>query len=132
MRITIRDTTGRCMTVSIQPHNSILRVKKSIQKINGIPPSQQDLAFRGEKLREDRKTLADCGATDGAILDVIYVEMEDDVFYMPGQWTNETEELQKSLANEERNGQVEQAVRSFATAWSNTVCAWVAERGSSR
>ena len=58
MEIYVKTLTGKTLTLSVEPDESILFVKLRIQGKEGIPIDQQRLIFAGHQL-EDNRTLAD-------------------------------------------------------------------------
>ena len=56
--IYVKTLTGKTFTLKVEPSMTIEEVKSEVQEIEGIPPDQQRLIFRGNQL-EDNRTLAD-------------------------------------------------------------------------
>ena len=65
IQITVKTTSGKQIDLTVEPGDTIWRVKTLIQEKEGIPPDQQRLTFNNQELDED-KTLAEYNITKGS------------------------------------------------------------------
>jgi len=70
MEIYVESLTGTCFELIVSPFETILSVKTKIQRLEGIPVSQQHLVWQNNKLDDDT-SLKDYGITTGCTLKLV-------------------------------------------------------------
>jgi len=70
MEIYVESLTGTCFELIVSPFETILSVKTKIQRLEGIPVSQQHLVWQNKKLDDDT-SLKDHGITTGCTLKLV-------------------------------------------------------------
>ncbi|GAB6028259.1 hypothetical protein CHUAL_014086 [Chamberlinius hualienensis] len=70
IELLIETLTGSKLLLKVSPIDTIISVKSKIQRMEGIPVSQQHLVFRSQELADD-STLEDNKITEGATLKLV-------------------------------------------------------------
>ena len=71
MQVFVETLTGKSITLSVVPLDTIGAAKQKIEDQTSIPPGQQRLIFAGKQLEPDSLTLADCNVKDLVTLHVV-------------------------------------------------------------
>ena len=74
MQIFVKFTSGKILTLEVEPTDSIDSIKQKVQEREGIPPNRQQLFFNGQRL-EEGKTLSDYNIQKESILDLIVIPL---------------------------------------------------------
>ena len=72
MKIKVQYLSGERVELELVHNDTILDVKKMIQKKEGVLLDQQRLIFAGKQLEDDR-TLAQCDVKSGGMLDLHFL-----------------------------------------------------------
>src|SRR5258708_39234845 len=72
MEVLVKELVGAQATVVVEPTDTVARLKAAVEEKLGVPAVQQRLIFGGKQL-DDRKTLAECGITAGAVVPLLNV-----------------------------------------------------------
>ena len=70
MQIFIQRLNGHKLFLDVEPGDTVEHLKKLIEDKEGILVDEQRLVFAGKQL-EDGRTLADCGITEGSMLQIV-------------------------------------------------------------
>ena len=70
MQIYVKTLTGKTITLTVDPFDSIANVKFYIQDIEGIPPFRQRIIFAGKQL-EDSRTVSECSIQNESTLHIV-------------------------------------------------------------
>ena len=66
----VKTLTGKEVSISVSPFDSLERVKYKIQDIEGIPPDQQRLIFQGNQL-EDYELVYECDIVQESLIHLV-------------------------------------------------------------
>ncbi|XP_038122440.1 ubiquitin-like [Culex quinquefasciatus] len=70
MQIFIRQATGKCVMLTVEPTDSVEKLKAMVCDEWGIPRRQQRLIYSGQQL-QDGRTLSDYGIADSSSIEFV-------------------------------------------------------------
>ncbi len=70
MQIFVKPLGGKCITLNVEPDDTIEKIKAKLKEKEGFPIANQRIVFGGSSL-ENLRTLADCGIKNGAYVILI-------------------------------------------------------------
>ncbi|CAB9523435.1 Polyubiquitin (Fragment) [Seminavis robusta] len=68
--VTVRTMDGKTMEIKVDLNKPVSEIKTQLAKLSGIPVKNQKLSIGDKELFNPWKTAADCGITDGSVLDL--------------------------------------------------------------
>eukprot|EP00483_Globobulimina_turgida_P012840 UN12864 len=69
--IYIKTLNGKCITLNVNPNDTIKDIKQNVQQTQGIPVENQRLIFTGQQLM-GKLTLSDYNIFDGCTLQIVF------------------------------------------------------------
>ena len=70
MEVVVKELPGESIRVEVEPSDTVAHLKAAVAEKNGLPAVQQRLIFGGKQL-DEKKTLAECGITPGAVVHLV-------------------------------------------------------------
>ncbi|KAJ5072470.1 nedd8 [Anaeramoeba ignava] len=70
MQIKVKLLTGREVAITVEPTDTVLKVKERVEEVQGIPVPQQRVVFSGNVLKDD-KTLEEIGLKHGSVVHLV-------------------------------------------------------------
>ena len=71
IKITLKTLTGGSHELALDANSTVLDVKQTIHKTQGIPPDQQRIIYSGKIMHEASQTMEDAGVADGSTVHLV-------------------------------------------------------------